>query len=509
MPKKSTGGRRGSKKSSAKKRGKAKKTVKRGSNVQGRSGRRGSSKGVKTSSGSTGGTPFAVVHARAKNAYQVFATEASRGGNKSLPAGGAAPVFDFTELAARWKALNPNDRKPFELCAELDKERSALGKLQNETKCENDAPVIAKHAKRVVDLMHIAPQFARRCGIIEASVSALEDLDRRLSRAVRAAMAPHMGLEALTTSKANLDRNDTFGRTIGGRVTQVLLRWRQAPTTAVEPRAAPVATPSPPPRLAERPAPAADRGAVDQGTRKKVVQMLMKTFAKAIGKAEVLRSREIERELFALAGSEAKKYRLKARAITFNLRSEDGTLLRRLLDGNITLPEFVRLDAEELAPESIKAERREQREKYFREQVLDLHGPPKRKRDLLVGGPPLQRRKSAEGGGKESSGEEQQEPAVGSNRAPQGLARRGSAEDSGESSPSDSYTATEDEGLKEASAASDNPPRAELEEGSTDNSKGSSESSSDSSDESDSSSLDSAVLKDVDTSGPMLPLKLD
>merc|ERR1712176_129973 len=82
-------------------------------------------------------------------------------------------------------------------------------------------------------------------------------------------------------------------------------------------------------------------------------------------------------------GCDPKKYRRRARSLLFNLGAANGVLLRRILEGGLSPAGLVRLGAEDLASDALKAERQEERAKYFRSEVHIEHGPPKRRRDLL------------------------------------------------------------------------------------------------------------------------------
>jgi hypothetical protein len=103
-------------------------------------------------------------------------------------------------------------------------------------------------------------------------------------------------------------------------------------------------------------------------------------------------SRAIEQELFALMGSEdPRDYKCRARSLVFNLGAADGALRTRVLEGELAPAELVRLDSDDLAPDAVRAERRRQREAYFRNQVHVTERVPKRRRDLHSRGTFLRR----------------------------------------------------------------------------------------------------------------------
>lgn len=133
---------------------------------------------------------------------------------------------------------------------------------------------------------------------------------------------------------------------------------------------------------------------VDDTTRDKVATMLARVFAPAFeeqfatGSAErpwdnVALGRRIEVELFTAVGLDVKAYRRTARCFLFNLKNRDGVLLRRVLAGEVATVELVNFGPDDLASDHLKAQRQELRAKHFREEIHLLHGPPKRRRDLL------------------------------------------------------------------------------------------------------------------------------
>lgn len=125
---------------------------------------------------------------------------------------------------------------------------------------------------------------------------------------------------------------------------------------------------------------------IDQAARSKLVGLLMQTFAKCCGKAELSRCQTIEDQLFELVTSLGvsawREYKLRARSLIFNLRAADGTLLRRVLDGEVAPEDLVRLKPEELASDALKEERKRERERYFKSEVHLTERVPKRRRDF-------------------------------------------------------------------------------------------------------------------------------
>lgn len=123
------------------------------------------------------------------------------------------------------------------------------------------------------------------------------------------------------------------------------------------------------------------KAGIDDETRSKVVGMLMRTFATGCGQVHFENSSEIEQELFGRLGTNAREYKRRARTIVFNLAKVDGQLIQKVLTGDVGSTELVQLQTEDLVP-ALKAERQEQRERYFREEIHLTCGPPKSRRHL-------------------------------------------------------------------------------------------------------------------------------
>jgi hypothetical protein len=123
----------------------------------------------------------------------------------------------------------------------------------------------------------------------------------------------------------------------------------------------------------------------EEANRKKLVGILMKTFAKNCGSAELARCQRIEDALHSFTESMGagrwREYRLRARSIIFNLKASDGALLQRVRDDDLSPEELVRLKAEDLASDSLKAERLMERERYFKSEIHVTERIAKRKRD--------------------------------------------------------------------------------------------------------------------------------
>mmetsp|Transcript_98954 Transcript_98954/g.317296 ORF Transcript_98954/g.317296 Transcript_98954/m.317296 type:complete len:318 (+) Transcript_98954:166-1119(+) len=99
----------------------------------------------------------------------------------------------------------------------------------------------------------------------------------------------------------------------------------------------------------------------------------------------------VEAALLATFGEDGKEYRRRARGLCFNLAASasDGSsgsngLATRVLSGEVQAADLVMMGTEELATGDLRAKRKTERDKYFREDVLLLHGPPKRKSDLTL-----------------------------------------------------------------------------------------------------------------------------
>ncbi|CAK0866187.1 unnamed protein product [Prorocentrum cordatum] len=201
--------------------------------------------------------------------------------------------------------------------------------------------------------------------------------------AVRAVVGAGLGT-AISTPAAAASARRALGGQQGERLWAMLRRWaiaRAAP-------AAPAGGADRPARSAPKKAAAASVAAAEpltEDVRQKVVGALMRTCASSAGRASIGTCRGIEQELFARLGSTPKEYRLRARSLLFNLRATDGILLGKVLAGSLPPSELVCLGTEELANDALKAQRKVERERYFRSEVHLAHGlpPPRRRRSSL------------------------------------------------------------------------------------------------------------------------------
>jgi len=110
---------------------------------------------------------------------------------------------------------------------------------------------------------------------------------------------------------------------------------------------------------------------IDEGTREKVVAMLVDVLTKhSLGVDLVAHGQAIEAELFAKLGTCVRDYRCRARSIVFNLaKVGSGSLVSRVLNGQLLATEVVNLGAEDLATDELRAARQRDREQYFRTEV--------------------------------------------------------------------------------------------------------------------------------------------
>jgi len=109
---------------------------------------------------------------------------------------------------------------------------------------------------------------------------------------------------------------------------------------------------------------------IDEGTREKVVAMLVDVLTKhGIGDL-VAHGQAIEAELFDKFGTCARDYRCRARAIVFNLaKVGSGSLASRVLNGQLLATEVADLRAEDLATDELRAAKLRDREQYFQKEV--------------------------------------------------------------------------------------------------------------------------------------------
>jgi len=302
-----------------------------------------------------------------------------------LPPGSENSAEVEEALAEAWRGMEPAAKEAYDACAAVEKQRFALEQLRKGVRSESHAPRIARRVREAIAIMANAPKTARASGLFEGIVGALEDLDRRLGPRVRAKLGEHLG-KSIVSKEAQAIAKRVFGQLNGTRLVMLLRRWND-PLLQTGILADPPARPA---RLNKPGAPGAivatrSSGPASDETRGKVTEFLARIFSKSSPESAASLGLEIERELFALAGNDPKDYRGRARALTFNLGAADGVLRRRVIGGELGPAELVRLEAEELASDALKAERDEERRKYFQTQVVLTERMQKRRRELLSG----------------------------------------------------------------------------------------------------------------------------
>ncbi|CAE8591742.1 unnamed protein product [Polarella glacialis] len=319
---------------------------------------------------------------RARSAYIYFSTSQRKAvlQKRGIDDKPANFVDAARALAAAWKDMDEVDRAPFEDCAAIDRSRRDVDCLRGAALTGSNE--VGTAVKGAVDGLARAPpasSFSCATTAAEGLIEALERLDARLGPGGRAAAAEgirRIGSSSTVVSSAAA----VLGARLTGRLSELLKRWATAPParpSAARPaRAAPAtATTGAPPRSSH-----AATGDLDDETRSRVVGMLMRTSARGAGKASFQKCREVEQALFRKFGSDSKEYRRRARSLNYNLGATDGALLQRVLEGTLDAAQLVVLQAEELAPEALKAQRQEERERYFKSEVQLTAGPQKRRR---------------------------------------------------------------------------------------------------------------------------------
>lgn len=366
--------------------------------------------------------------ARSRSAYLIYISECRTEvlQRKGLQEG----KVDFAEasriLGQAWNDLAGPEKTIFEALAAVDKHRVVLAGLS--VRGRADAPAAAAALQSALASLGRAPAAAGPSGIATELLDAMEALDARMPFTLRAALGPLLNAGPDAATLGHVHRS--FGRELSARLAAMLQRWYGRPLYAAarpvgastsasssaavvcappsagggastaaassgggasgtsgasgggKKRSAPTGAAAGAAALAAgKAAPATD--APDDETRSKVVGLLMRTSAKAAGQANFATCRRIEDALFDLFGKEPKEYKRRARSLSFNLGANDGELLKRVLNGEVQPAELVRLNAEDLATDALKAERKEERERYFRSEVHDPAGPPKRRRDMI------------------------------------------------------------------------------------------------------------------------------
>jgi len=284
-------------------------------------------------------------------------------------------------LMQAWNNLNPCEKEEYNACASVEKHMYALEKLRRGVRSPSHAPKIARIVKESIAIMGHAPKTARASGLFEGIISALEDLDRRLGPGVREKLGEHLGPGILSKDAQSLAKR-VFGQLNGTRLLILLRRW-----CAPDMRKSTSAQPSPSPNKATTTLVSQSTGGPpDEETRHKVTRILGRAFQRSMSpRAATSLGNNIENELHELASGDAREYRSRARTLQFNLSATDGTLLERVVEGNVTPHELVRLPAEELASEQLKADREEERARYLSAEVVVTEAVPKRRDKFLLG----------------------------------------------------------------------------------------------------------------------------
>eukprot|EP00933_Yihiella_yeosuensis_P025964 TRINITY_DN20142_c0_g3_i2.p1 TRINITY_DN20142_c0_g3~~TRINITY_DN20142_c0_g3_i2.p1 ORF type:complete len:634 (+),score=168.03 TRINITY_DN20142_c0_g3_i2:282-1904(+) len=310
-------------------------------------------------------------------------------------------------MAAAWKELDEKSKAPYEACAALDRVRKEVDGFKGSSARSASVDSLGPLIRSTLNVLAKAPPTSLSCSETAAKglVEALERLDSRLqSSAGRAAAAASIrsiaagsGGNIMSSPKIS-SAAAAVGARLGGRLVQVLKRWATSTPSRPSTPASSVVERKPKSsktsaKMAavgaalggtKRPASAASGDKLSDETRSRVVGMLMRVAARGAGKASFARCQAVERALFDRYGSDMKEYRSRARSLSFNLGSSDGALLQRVLDGDLEAAQLVRLEAEDLASDALKAERQAERDRYFRSELL-LTEKPKRRRGLRGG----------------------------------------------------------------------------------------------------------------------------
>jgi len=291
-------------------------------------------------------------------------------------------------VARSWSELDAEAKQKFEVRGRIDQHRGTLLGFAKKRSLEKDVEKVASEVRHAIKDFGKLPREERAGELVAGVIAAMQELDKKLSRDLQAALGASVG-DRLPSAEAAQNFRKALGTELGGRLVTLLQRWHKA--AASKPRAA-TATPTPArsarPQAAssasmapaKRPqaasssstAPAeeaGDAGAVDNTTRNKVVGIMMKTSARGSGKASFQTCRNIEEELFKLYGLTPKEYFRRARSLRFNLGAADGALLKRVQEGELSPAELVKMNIEDLAPEAVREERERERERYFKTEV--------------------------------------------------------------------------------------------------------------------------------------------
>lgn len=295
-------------------------------------------------------------------------------------------------LAGAWHALPAGQKVRFESLSSADRHRAELQTLYKEARLPNASLKVAAAARSAVSVLGRVPANCHvlASGPIGGLVMAIEDLDKRMSVQVRAAVGATL-VPSLGSPAASASMRRTLGEQLGARLAAVLRRWVEArskqPASQSVSKVGSRPLSEPPSR--KRPAPAAAKQSavnaeVDDTIRDRVVGLLMRTFSRCVSKASFSKAKEVEASIYEVAHDSAKDYKQRARTIVFNLSAGDGVLLNKVLEGQLLPSELVKMGVDELAPEAVREERRKERERYFRTEVHDVVGPPKRRKELYA-----------------------------------------------------------------------------------------------------------------------------
>ncbi|CAK0868485.1 unnamed protein product [Prorocentrum cordatum] len=299
-----------------------------------------------------------------------------------------------------------------EACSAVNRQRIQLGRLRSGVRSGKDASRVISVVKgAIAAISGVPPRSARLLQFVDGAVSALEALDRRMSPRVRAVLGEGLGAAVASRQAHELARR-ALGPHLGDRLAAVLRRWHEArlhegPAGGAPSGSAGERRPTRPRGAGAGPARAAParaarggRGQAAEELRDGAVEKLCRAMsARGSGAGEASSAAvlppgvqelgcEIERELFALCGSQVKDYKLRARSLAFNLAAPDGVLLGRVLGRLVAPAQLARLQGEDLASDAVQAARREQREKYFRSEVHLTEPLPKKRRHIGRPRPP-------------------------------------------------------------------------------------------------------------------------
>ncbi|CAK8989498.1 Probable magnesium transporter NIPA7 [Durusdinium trenchii] len=265
-------------------------------------------------------------------------------------------------LAAAWAELSTQERKPYEASAMLARGQKQLEQLRgSKLKDPVQLQQASKALRAAVEALAESRDVTKAIGLVEA----LESLDSRLSNPQRSTLALPNWRAAVQGAGA------AMGAEVGGRLSALLRKWAEAPQVG---RTRTTKKTEVLPKSAARSA----GSALDESMRSKFVGILMRIVART-GKACFDACSRVERALFEKCGKDPKEYRQRARSLSHNLGSSDGKLLRQVLEGVLPPWRLVALEAEDLAPEALKAAREEERERYFRSEAGE--SGPMRSRD--------------------------------------------------------------------------------------------------------------------------------